>query len=53
MPLRTEQKWKANHALQHECLDDNPRDVLKLFANRGQALASCTVAIATAMRIVA
>ena len=32
---------------------DNPRDVLKLFANRGQALVSCTVAIATAMRIVA
>ena len=44
---------QANHALQHECLDDNPRDVLKLFANRGQALVSCTVAIATAMRIVA
>ena len=44
---------QADHALQHECLDDNPRDVLKFFANRGQALVSCTVAIATAMRIVA
>ena len=43
---------QADHALQHECLDDNPKEIRKLFANRGQALVSCTVAIATAMRIV-
>ena len=44
---------QADHALQHECLDDNPRDVPILFANRRQVLVSCAVAIATAMRIVA
>jgi len=50
----THQKINSNHALQVlGCLDDNPRDVLKLLAIRGHALVSCTVAIATAMRIVA
>ena len=39
-----------DHAFQHECIGDNPCDVIKLFVNSGQAQVSCAVAIAAAMR---
>ena len=39
---------EAERACQSECYGDRPLDVIKLFANRGQAQISCAVAVATA-----
>ena len=43
---------QTERALQSECVDDNPAEVLHMFATRSRSKVACTVAVATAMRLV-
>lgn len=43
---------QTERALQHECLGDNPADVLHMFASRSRSKVACTVAVGTAMRLI-